>query len=312
MSKGTKLTSEDLSKQRQSFIRERKLSISYLAYSMSTPALVLIMLVLIFPVLAVFGLSFTDWLFGAKYLNFIGIKNYAQMLGDRVFWKSLSNTFIYVGTVVPGSFIIGLVVAILIQSSTSLRGFYRAVYFLPVVASLLAMAIVWEILLHPTVGLLNLFLKNIGITGRDWLNESSTVLMALAGIGIWQMSGFSMVLFLSGLVGIPVELYEAAEIDGADSAWDRFRTVTWPMLGPVSLFVLVICAIRSFQVFDTVKVLTRGGPNKASEVLLHTMYTEGFAFMRSGYGSAITVVFLVFILGIALAQMKLLEKRIHY
>lgn len=312
MSKETELTSEDLSKQRQSFIRERKLSISYLAYSMSTPALVLIMLVLIFPVLAVFGLSFTDWLFGAKHLNFIGIKNYAQMLGDRVFWKSLSNTFIYVGTVVPGSFIIGLVVAILIQSSTSLRGFYRAVYFLPVVASLLAMAIVWEILLHPTVGLLNLFLKNIGITGRDWLNESSTVLMALAGIGIWQMSGFSMVLFLSGLVGIPIELYEAAEIDGADSAWDRFRTVTWPMLGPVSLFVLVISAIRSSQVFDTVKVLTRGGPNKASEVLLHTMYTEGFAFMRSGYGSAITMVFLVFILGIALAQMKLLEKRTHY
>jgi len=121
-----------------------------------------------------------------------------------------------------------------------------------------------------------------------------------------------MVLFMAGLKTIPGELYEAAELDGASSAWERFRCVTWPMLGPATLFVTVVSGVRSFQVFDTVEVLTKGGPNKATEVLLYTMYTEAFNFFRTGYGAAITVVFLVIVLALTLLQVKLGERRTHY
>jgi multiple sugar transport system permease protein len=131
-------------------------------------------------------------------------------------------------------------------------------------------------------------------------------------IGIWQMVGLNMVLFMAGLKSIPPDLYEAADVDGADSAWERFRTVTWPMLGPATVFVGVISAIRSFQVFDTVAILTQGGPNKATEVLLHTMYTEGFSFFRTGYASAITVVFLIIVFALTILQAWFSERRVHY
>ncbi len=137
-------------------------------------------------------------------------------------------------------------------------------------------------------------------------------LPTLCMIGIWQMLGLNMVLFMAGLKSIPRDLYEAADVDGADSAWERFRTVTWPMLGPATMFASVVTAIRSFQVFDTVAVLTQGGPNKATEVLLYTMYTEGFSFFRTGYASAITVVFLVVVLSLTLLQAWLAERRTHY
>jgi multiple sugar transport system permease protein len=155
-------------------------------------------------------------------------------------------------------------------------------------------------------------LEQIGIQGGDWLKNPSRALFTLAGIGIWQSAGLNMVLFMAGLKSIPADLYEAAEIDGAASAWERFRCVTWPMLGPATLFVTVVSGIRSFQVFDTVEVLTKGGPNKSTEVLLYTMYTEAFNFFRTGYGAAITVVFLVVVLALTLLQVKAGEKRTHY
>jgi multiple sugar transport system permease protein len=131
-------------------------------------------------------------------------------------------------------------------------------------------------------------------------------------IGVWQAVGLNMVLFLAGLKTIPRELYEAAEIDGADGAWERFRRVTWPMLGPALVFVVTITAIRSFQIFDTVQVLTEGGPQKATSVLLFLIYQEGFQFLRSAYAAALTVVFLVFTLAIILTKVVLLDRRAHY
>ena len=179
-------------------------------------------------------------------------------------------------------------------------------------STLIAMAVVWEFLLHPSVGLVNLTLELFGIKGGDFLKDPSKALFTLAAIGIWQSAGLNMVLFMAGLKAIPGDLYEAAEIDGAASAWERFRTVTWPMLGPATLFVTVVSGIRSFQVFDTVEVLTKGGPNKATEVLLYTMYTEAFNFFRTGYGAAITVVFLAIVLTLTLLQVRVGEKRTHY
>ena len=169
-------------------------------------------------------------------------------------------------------------------------------------ATLIAMSIVWEFMLHPQFGLVNGLLHGIGLQGHSWLQDRRTALYSLCVIGIWQALGFNMVLFLAGLVSIPRQLYDAAEIDGAHSAWARFRLVTWPMLGPTTVFVVVITGIRSFQVFDTVHVLTKGGPSKSSEVLIHTMYVEGFEFFRSGYGAALTVVFLTFVLLLTLLK----------
>lgn len=276
------------------------------------PALILILLFLIGPLVCVALLSLTDYQLGASTLNYVGGKNYSEMFADRVFRKSLTNTLLYVGITVPGSVLLGLGAALLIEADKSLRTFYRAIYFLPVMATLIAMSIVWEFMLHPQFGIVNQLVKALGLARIDWLQNQSVVLFTLSGIGIWQSLGFNMVLFMAGLTSIPKDLYEAAAVDGADSAIDRFRLVTWPMLGPVTLFVIVITAIRSFQVFDTVQVLTKGGPNKASEVLLYTMYSEGFEFFRSGYASAVTVVFLVFVLALSALKVFVLDKRVHY
>ncbi len=281
-------------------------------YGLIAPALALMLMMLLGPLAAVIALSFTDYQLGAPNLSWTGLANYREMFSDRVFWISLRNTLVYVGIVVPGAVTMGLAVALLIQSGTSLRSLYRTIYFLPVMATLIAMAVVWEFMLHPQFGLVNGLLREIGVAGPSWLQERGTALYALCAIGIWQAAGFNMVLFLAGLVSIPKQLYEAAEMDGASSAWARFRLVTWPLLRPVTTFVVVISGIRSFQVFDTVHVLTKGGPSKSSEVLIHTMYTEGFEFFRSGYGAALTVVFLVFILLLTLVKSRLADRGVQY
>ncbi|MFN4312280.1 MAG: carbohydrate ABC transporter permease [Ferrovibrio sp.] len=281
-------------------------------YLLAGPAVALMLLLLIGPVLTVLLLSFTDYQLGAGGVAFIGFENYVELAGEKVFWKSLGNTLAYVGVVVPASVALGLGVALLIESGRSWRAFYRAAFFVPVMATLIAMAIAWEFMLHPQFGLINLMLRPLGMPAQNWLNDPGLALWVLAVIGIWQSFGFNMVLFLAGIVSIPKHLYEAAEMDGARSSWERFRLVTWPMLGPVTMFVVVITAIRSFQVFDTVHALTKGGPVKATEVLLYTMYAEGFEFLRSGYAAAIAVIFLIFVLILTVIKARLLDRRVHY
>jgi multiple sugar transport system permease protein len=174
------------------------------------------------------------------------------------------------------------------------------------------MATVFQYLLHPTIGPVNAMLSSLGIPGPNWLGSSQTVLISLAIIGIWQSVGFNMVLFLAGLTAIPRELYSAAEVDGAKSAWERFRLVTWPMLGPTTLFVTTISIINAVKVFETVKTLTEGGPNKSSEVLLWTIYQEGFVYLRVGYASAMTVVFLAVLIVLMFLQYRVMDRRVHY
>jgi multiple sugar transport system permease protein len=282
------------------------------AWTLAGPAIALIWVMLLGPAVAVIGLSLTDWDFGMPTIGWAGLDNYAEMAGDRVFWVSLRNTLVYVAFVVPLSVFLGLGVALLIEAGSSLRGFYRAAFFLPVTSTLLAMALVFQFAFHPSVGIVNRTLALFGLPTTDWLRNSDAALFALGAIGIWQAVGLSMVLFLAGLKAIPRDLYESAAIDGADGAWERFRRVTWPMLGPATVFVVTITAIRSFQVFDTVAVLTEGGPNKATSVLLYQMYQEGFSFLRSAYAAALTCVFLGFVLLLTWLQVKLLDRRTHY
>lgn len=279
---------------------------------LSAPAALLMILLLFGPLAVVAMLSLTDYQLGAETLQFVGLANYRALASDRVFWKSLSNTALYSLAVVPISVVLGLLAALTIHGLSHGGALYRAVFFLPAMATLIAMAIVWEFMLHPNFGLVNLTLQHVGLSPRNWLQDESLALWALAAIGVWQSFGFNMVLFSAGLLGIPRSLYEAAEVDGVPAGWARFRLVTAPLLAPVTLFVLVISTIKSFQVFDTVHVLTKGGPNKATEVLVYTLYAEGFEFFRSGYAAAVTVVFLAIVMVITLAKTRWLDQRTHY
>lgn len=277
-----------------------------------TPATLLIIVLLVAPVAIVAIMSLTDWQFGASTLDWVGLANYRELVTDTVFQKSLTNTFVYLVVVTLGSIAIGLGAALLIESDTQLRAFYRTAFFMPVASTVIAMAVVWQFLLHPNVGLINQAIGLVGMTPRNWLNDSGLALYSLAAIGIWQMSGLSLVLFLAGLKSIPQDIRDAGALDGIEHPLDRFRRITWPLLGPTTLFVVTVCAIRALQVFDTVHVLTKGGPNKATEVLLHTIYSEGFSFFRMGYASAMTVVFIAGIFFLTQLQHAAMERKTHY
>jgi multiple sugar transport system permease protein len=289
--------------------RSREATLGWLAVS---PALALLIGLLFGPAVAVILFSFTDWQLGSASVHLVGLANFKTLFADPVFWKALTNTCVYVAIVVPGTVGLGLLVALLVEASPGLRAFYRAAHFLPVMATLSAMAVVWGTLLHPTIGAVNQALAAFGIAGVNWLRDEGTVLLALAVIGIWQGFGFAMVLFVSGLKAVPRELYDAAAIDGADGTIDRLRLVTLPMLAPVTMFVVILTASRAFEVFDSVRVLTKGGPHYASEVLLNRLYSESFDYLRTGYGAALTVVYLAIVVGLTLTQARLIERRVHY
>jgi multiple sugar transport system permease protein len=282
------------------------------AYVLVLPAAALLGLLFVLPVVAIFFIAMTNWQFGNASLAFVGLKNFRDVLTDPTFRASLLNTSIYMLIVVPGTVGFGLLVALLIEAGESLRKLYRAIHFIPFMATLAATAVAWEMLLHPTIGLVNQAFAGLGIPTANWLRDEATVLPVLALIGIWQNAGFAMVLFLAGLKAIPNDLYQAADIDGADGWLDRLRTVTLPMLGPVSMFVLIVVAIRACQVFDTVAILTQGGPGTASEVLLYTIYRESFEYLRTGYGATVTIIFLAVIIVLTLAQAWVMDKRVHY
>lgn len=277
--------------------------------ALATPAAALLLALLLGPALMVLALSFTDATLGMAALRFVGLDNYARMLSDPGFRSSVGNTARYVAVVVPASLGLGLGVALLIERRVRLKAFYRTVYFLPVAATLVALATAWEVILHPTFGFANVLLSLVGLPPHRFLSDPGTALYALAGIGIWQLVGFNMVLFLAGLSTIPRDLYEAAEIDGADRGLKRFLLVTWPMLAPVTLFATVLTLIRGFSVFETVVVLTDGGPMESTAVVLFTLFEEGFRYFRVGYASAIAFSFFVFVTLLSLLQTRVAEGR---
>ena len=280
---------------------------------MTAPAALAYLLMLLLPTFATLLLAFTDYELGTPGFAWVGLDNFAEMLADRGFRVSVRNTLVYVGIVAPLSVLGGLGLALLVEAGGRGRAFFRAVFFLPVVSLTVAMASAWQYLLHPTIGPLNSALRWLGFGAPPfWLSSSDTALVSLAAIGVWESVGFNMVLFMAGLAAVPRELYAAAAVDGARGGIDRFRLVTWPLLGPTTLFVVTLSMVRSLRVFDTVAVLTQGGPNKASEVLLYTMYTEGFTFLRLGYSAAVTLVFLALVLALMWAQTRVLDRRVHY
>lgn len=276
------------------------------------PGFLLLLALFFVPTAAVVGISLTNWRFGAQEFEFVGLQNFASLWSDRVFWQSTSNTLRYVALVVPGSVLLGLVLAVVIDAGLSGRKFYRSIFFLPVMATMAAMAIAWQMLLHPSLGLVSHLLQAVGLPQQRLLYSETGVIPALAIIGIWQQAGFNMVLFVAGLRIIPQELYDSAAVDGWQDPLSRFFLVTLPMLGPTLMFVSVITTIRAFQVFDTVAVLTEGGPRDHSEVLLYTIYQEGFVFFRTGYAAAMALIFLAGIVALTLLQARYFDRRVHY
>ncbi|MFD1380508.1 carbohydrate ABC transporter permease [Fodinicurvata halophila] len=226
------------------------------------PATLALLIFIFLPITIVTILSFSDYQFGAGDLSWVGWENYITLFTSAIGQRAIVNTLIYVAIVIPFSVVFALLVAIglhrMLDWAPALSRILRTVYFLPVAATLVAMAVAWQMLLHPNLGLVNKVLSSLGGAPQNWLSDRGLVLYTLAAIGVWQSVGYNMVLFLAGLSAIPNDLYEAAEVDGAGGTWARFWTVTWPMLGPTTLFVLVVTATNAFRVFETVATLTRG------------------------------------------------------
>lgn len=278
----------------------------------AAPAFALMLALLIGPLLVLLALSVTDYRLGAMAVRVIGLGHYAALFQDEVFQRALRNTFLYVGLVLPGAVFGGLGIALLVHARVRTRSFYEVIYFLPVTSTLVAMATVWQFMLHPSLGPVSAIFAALGLAGVDLLNDPSLALGTLAMIGLWQQVGFNMVLFLAGLSAIPRDLYEAAALDGAGGGIDRFLRVTWPLLGPTTMFVTITSTIAAFKVFDTVAVLTRGGPLGSTETLLYVLYLEGFQYFRTGYAAAMTVVLLAFLIILSIIQARAIDRRVHY
>ncbi|KGJ01904.1 MULTISPECIES: carbohydrate ABC transporter permease [Paracoccus] len=291
-----------------------------IAFLLGAPALALMLVILILPILAAVVLSFTDYSLGAAGLTWVGLENYARIFGSSTYEKMLVATATYVAVVVPASIGLGLGAALLIQSLSRGAAFYKSVYFLPVMATLLAMTIVWQMMLHPTIGVVNRSLLAVcGVLPEGvcpdqmplWLGDRNYAIWVTCFIGVWQGFGFNMVLYLAGLSGVSRELYGAAEMDGARSGWERFRLVTWPALRPTTTFVLITTFIRAFQTFDTVEVLFSpgGGPSKSVYLMMFAIYEKGIVQNLVGIGAAITVLFLISVMALTLLQRRLTERR---
>lgn len=265
------------------------------AWLLAGPAAVLLTVFFALPLLAVAAMSLTDWQFGAQVVTFVGVRNFVEMASDPVVAASLVNTAKFTLWVVPAVVALSLTVTLALTARPRLAGFLQAVHLLPYMGTLAAMAIVWQALFHPTSGIFNSILAALDRPTVNWLRDPDAVLPALAVISIWENLGYAVVLLFAGLRTIPADLYEAAELDGLRGGFDRLVLVTLPLLLPTLAFVTLVVAIRAVSVFDTVAALTSGGPAQASEVVLHTIYREGFIYLRAGYGAALTVAFLVFL-----------------
>jgi len=277
------------------------------------PAIGLITLFFAIPVLGGLVLSFTDFDIYAigrpQVARFVGFANYANILSNPLFWQALKNTFVFVVVGGPLSVIVSLGAALLISSKLAkFPSFYRSVFFLPVVTTLVAVAIVWRYLFHVQYGLLNWALGAIGVPPVDWLGNPHWALFAIIVMAVWKNFGYNMLIFVAGLQAIPEELHEAAELDGA-GWWARFRHVTVPSLAPTFLFVGLMTMLGYFQVFSEPYVMTQGGPLRATTTVVMMMYEEGFRWWRMGVGAAIAfVLFIIMLIGTAI-QLRLQKVR---
>lgn len=272
------------------------------ALSFIAPNFIGFFLFTLIPVIFSLVLAFMKWdSFGTP--EFVGLKNFSKMLNDDTFWISLKNTFLYTIGVVPLTLICSLGLAILLNKKIRGMKFFRTAFFFPYVTSLVAIAVVWNMLFHPTMGPINQFLRLFIENPPGWTSSSDWALTAIVIVSVWRGMGYYMILYLAGLQSVPKELYEAASMDGANK-WKQFLNVTVPSLRPTTFFVTIMLVINCFKIFDLVQVMTAGGPGRATNVLVYQIYNEAFVKFNFGYASAIAMVLFVIVLSITVIQFK--------
>lgn len=278
--------------------------IGYLkGYLFLLPSFAGLLTFVLIPILMGFVISFTNY-DGYKKLDFVGLNNYIHMFQDDYVLTSLKNNVIYTAVTVPATMIISLLLALALNMGMKGSTFFRTMIFFPTISSMVAVGIVWSLLFNPVQGPVNQLLMAVGIDSPPrWLASTTWALWAIMIVAVWKQAGYYMVIFLSGLQAIPKQLYESAQIDGANSVV-RFFKITLPMLSPTTFMVLILSIIGSFQVFDLVSIMTDGGPGRATNVLVYRIYQEGFEYSKMGYASAIAYFLFLIIFVITLIQFR--------
>jgi multiple sugar transport system permease protein len=279
---------------------------------MTGPALAAIGLFFVIPALASLLLSFTDFdiysLADLRNLRFIGLENYARLIGNPLFWQAMANTMWFVIIGVPLLVAVSLLAALLVNAKTlRWRPVWRVALFAPFVTTLVATAVVWNYLLHTRYGLINYALGKIGVAPVDWLGNPRTALPAILLFVTWKTFGYNMVIFLAALQTVPKDLEDAARVDGANF-WMRFRHVTLPAIAPTILLVSILTVAGMFQLFAEPYVMTQGGPAGATVTVLYFMFDEGFKWWNLGSGSAVAFILFLCILVVTLVQLRVARK----
>jgi multiple sugar transport system permease protein len=286
---------------------------SMAAWLLVAPALAVIGVFFALPVIAALVVSFTDFdiyaLADVANLRFVGLRNYARLLETPLFWRALGNTLYFVAVGVPLSIGLSLAAALLLNSPLAYaRAFFRTALFVPVVTTLVAVAVIWRYLFATRYGLLNYVLGRFGVAPIDWLGDPHWAMPAIILFAVWKSFGFNMVILLAGLQGIPRELYEAARMDGA-SRLQQLRYITLPSLAPLLLMVSILTIAGHFQLFAEPYVMTQGGPLQSTVSVLYFMYEEGFKWWNLGSASAVAFVLFLFIFAVTVLQLKLAPRR---
>ncbi|WP_024286510.1 carbohydrate ABC transporter permease [Cellulomonas sp. KRMCY2] len=290
-------------------VRRPRRAIHVTPYLFLAPALVLFCGLIVYPMMRAFQMSLYDWkvLAGAT-STFIGLDNYSRAMADPTFWRGLANSGFYMALSVPPQIVIGLLIAMLLKAKSPAQPVYRVLFYLPVVTSWVVVSLLFKYLFADN-GLINYVsgdLLHLGDGSTSWLSSRWTALIAICALGVWKGIGWSMMIFLAALQGVPKSLEEAAVMDGANR-WQRFRVVTLPAIRPALAFVVVMLVIGGFNVFTSVLLMTAGGPGGQTEVLLTYMYRQAFTNLDFGYGSAIAVLLTVVVFVLSLVQMRLFK-----
>ncbi|WP_166240264.1 carbohydrate ABC transporter permease [Paenibacillus turpanensis] len=268
-----------------------------------SPMLIGVGVMVLLPIFGAIFLSFSEWsmVTGIEGIKWIGFDNYERLLQDSKFLKALRNNAVFLLTV-PAYLTISLLLAILINKYVYLKGLFKVIYFLPYISSVVAVATVWRVLFHPSMGPVNQFLRSVGIENPPkWIADPSFALVSVMMISVWISIGYNMIVYLAGLQSIPKDLYEAADIDGANG-WTRFWRITLPMLSPTTFFLLITGIIYSFKVFELIVVLTQGGPANSTNVMVYYMYDTAFLNLKMGYASAQAIFLFVCVLVVTMVQ----------
>jgi len=276
-----------------------------------TPAAILLVGFTHYPAFATLVDSFFSTGTVVRPTRFVGLANYAALGDDPIFWQVLRNNLYFAAATIPTSIAIALLMAIWVNDRLPARALVRMSYFTPTILPMVAVANLWLFFYTPQIGLLDKFTALFGAASHNWLGDPSTVMGCLALMTVWKEAGFFMIFYLAALQSLSPELEEAAKVEGA-SRWYYFRRVTFPLLMPTTLFVLVNATINSFKLVDHLFILTKGGPDNASNLLLYYIYQVAFSFFDTAYASALTVVLLALLAGLAIVQFQLVERRVHY